>query len=204
VVGLLVVALALGRGLATWRTEHGAVGSTSTVMASPSTRPSELPSLRFPARTADEVVNGMQSDPFVGSSLGGSVHIGTPLFVRGLRSTDANIWLVPQVDGTHPIGVWVVKVADDGFGTTTEHAGGPERQTLSVPPVSEADARTLGGLTNDPVIKIDLVWTRARPESAGLVSEIHPLWELSRSSGTIVYVTSDRLILASEVLNAVR
>jgi hypothetical protein len=173
IVLLAVSGLAVGGVLRIAREKSvGDPGSNQAVpiaASSPVGTRSTQPSVRYPVRTADELLSGLAHDPLVtkGNSGWRPDYVGTPVRVRALRSTDHDIWLVPDrnAGGGVVSGVFVVDVGTDGLGNASQWAGNTWGLVVAVPPVSEAAAHELGSAAGDAVMRAELVWLRQPPAS---------------------------------------
>lgn len=153
----------------------------------------------MPARTADEVRASVEWDPHfrhLVEDIAGNrqdanplrhaavprcrvdlLQIGTPVFVA--RSANAGTWYVPII--FQGLTVSTARVSTiDGRGQYGGSSGG------ALPLVEEPRARELGSTRLDPVVRSRLVY--ATPSGKGPSDEI--AWELTRQSGTIVYLFS--------------
>jgi hypothetical protein len=191
-------------------------GSTASAeIASPTTgRPTPPPGYttppgpsRYQVRTAAEVLAGMASDPFVtgNSASWDPKSLGTPIYVRALRASDQDLWLVPEVNQGKVVAVIVVSVGKDGLGAAGIKAGGPISNgapNLTVPPLSEDRAWEIAGpmLTNRGTA--ELVWMLVDPRSGFLVQEIRPMWRLTSRAGAVAYVTSDGQLVSEPQVKA--
>ena len=192
----------------------------SDVTASPGTGSTASPGStlapghrRYPVHTAAEVLAGMATDPFVtlNSPNWDPNSLGTPIFVRALRATDEDLWLVPQLSAGKAFAVVVVSVGKDGLGSANlregadNPSGGPAFPfPFPVPPFSEAGAWQIAGLGPPDRGTAELVWMRVDPRAGFLISETRPLWRLTSRAGVVVYVTSDGQLLSAARAEALR
>src|SRR5439155_9851835 len=88
--------------------------------------------LRYPVRTAEEVLRGMPNDLFVTGTPPGTpstfdpATLGAPLFVHALRQRDRDVWLVPvlgDVGGAKPYNAAVIVVSVDADGRRGRDSG---------------------------------------------------------------------------------
>jgi hypothetical protein len=168
---------------------------------------------RYPVRTPDEVLAGMATDPFVtlNAPTWDPKSLGMPIFVRALRASDDDVWLVPQLSEGKAYAVIVVSVGKDGLGGANlregadNSSGGPAFPfPFPVPPFSEAGAWLTAGVAVADRGSAELVWMRVDPRAGYLVSETRPLWRLTSRSGVVVYVTSDGQLLSAARAEALR
>ena len=152
----------------------------------------------FPARTATEVIEGSRRDPSIRrllNDLAGVrpgptrdprapacrpelLELGEPVFVRQYPASTGR-WLVPVRYQEQTLVTIFVYSGLDGMGLIGGNRGGG----IAIP--SEAEARTAGGTSADPVTAAELVLGNA---SCGrdLV-----MWRLVRRSGTVVYLVPE-------------
>jgi hypothetical protein len=180
--------------------------------AAPPVRTPQPTPLRYPVRTAEEVLRGMPNDLFVTGTLPGKpsafdpATLGAPLFVHALRRTDRDVWLVPvlgDVRGPKPYNssAIVVSIDVDGLGAAGIRVGGGSGPPgIDVPPVSEVRARSIASAAVTDVAAADLVWMLVPPIVGFLCDEFYPMWRLTSADGTVVYVTGDgQLKTAAEI-----
>ena len=138
--------------------------------------------------TIRALTSGPDPDP---RAVGRKPTLGAPLFVRGLGSSDGNEFLVPVVvDGT-TIAVMVVPIDRDGNGelvATRGWSSGP-----SFPAQSASAAIALAGLSNQPGIRAELVWTNIRRSTDGMT----PFWRIERAGHAISYVFEDSTVVSA-------
>jgi hypothetical protein len=154
-------------------------------------------------RTAEDVLRGMSTDPFVTGSEPGNAAtfdpamLGRPMFVRALRALDRDHWMVHQLGGqgnSTPFisSVIVVRVGADGLGAAGIRAGGAVGPPgLDVPPISEARAKAIASALTTDVVAAELVWMKVAPIEGFLCDETYPMWRMTLGMGTVVYVTGD-------------
>ena len=168
--------------------------------------------LRYPVRTAEEVLRGMPNDLFVTGTPPGTpstfdpATLGVPLFVHALRQRDRDVWLVPVLSGLggskpYNAAVIVVSVDADGLGAAGIRVGGDSGPPgIDVPPISEVRARSIASVAITDVTAADLVWMLVPPIAGFLCEEFYPMWRLNSGDGTVVYVTGDgQLKTAAEI-----
>lgn len=154
--------------------------------------------IAFPARTATEVIAGSRRDPSIRrllNDLAGVrpgptrdprapacrpelLELGEPVFVRQYPATTGR-WLVPVRYQEQTLVTVFVYSELGGMGLVGGNRGGG----IAIP--SEAEARTAGGTSADPIAAAELVLGNA---SCGrdLV-----MWRLVRRSGTVVYLVPE-------------
>jgi hypothetical protein len=96
------------------------------------------------------------------------------------------------VDGT-TIAVMVVPIGPDGNGelvATRGWSSGP-----SFPAQSASSAIALAGLSNQPGIRAELVWTNIR----GFTDGMTPFWRIERAGHAISYVFEDSAVVSASV-----
>src|SRR5438552_9917120 len=159
--------------------------------------------LRYPVRTAEEVLRGMPNDVFVTGTPPGTpsafdpAPLGAPLFVHALRQRDRDVWLVPILGGIggpkpYNSAVIVVTIDADGLGAAGTRVGGDSGPPgIDVPPISEVRARSIASAAITEVTAADLVWMLVPPIEGFLCEEFYPMWRLTSRDGTVVYVTGD-------------
>jgi hypothetical protein len=152
----------------------------------------------FPARTATDVIAGVGRDPSIRrllNDLAGVrpgptrdprapacrpelLELGEPVFVRQYPATIGR-WLVPVRYQEETLVTVFVYSGMDGMGLVGGNRGGG----IAIP--SEAEARTAGGTSADPVASAELVLGNA---SCGrdLV-----MWRMVRRSGTVVFLVPE-------------
>ena len=207
--GDLVDTATLARVPITTRQPVAAVVVDAKLEAAPAIRTPQPSPARYPVRTAEDVLRGVVTDPFVtGAQPGTSVRLepasfGAPLYVHALRARDHDLWLVPRVIGPRTVQVYAVIIDPDGYGAAgiaviwTGDSGG---SGIQVPPIGEARARDLAASGGVSVIAADLVWMTVAPIEGFLCWEMAPMWRLTGGDGRVVYVTSDgELKTAAEV-----
>jgi hypothetical protein len=212
--GIAAILAVTAGSLAALRGAHE--GPSSQVTASPQpSRPTVPPGYttppgprRYPTRTAGEVLAGMATDPSVTGSYSNwdPQSLGAPIFVRALRASDSDLWLVPHITAGEVHGVYVVTLDKDGLGSAGRWAGGggPNDPALAIPAVSEARAWEIAAVAMPDRGTAELVWMRVDPRSGFLVEEIWPMWMLTSRSGAVVYVTSGELLVSATQVEALR
>ena len=174
-----------------------------SVQVPPSLRTLQPTPVRYPVRTAEDVLRGMATDEFVTAGPAGSTiafdpaMLGRPLFVRALRAVDRDLWLVPTLGGLGTAtpfisSVIVVGVGPDGLGAAGIRAGNAiVPPGLDVPPISEARAKVIASAVTTEVVAAELVWMRVLPIEGFLCDQSYPMWRLTSRNGSVVYVTGD-------------
>jgi hypothetical protein len=209
-VGLAGIVAGTGSFLALRDGNRGtsAIASAAPTIAVRATQPGPL---RYPVTTAAEVLAGVATDPFVtgNSPNWDAKSLGTPVFVRALRPTDQDLWLVPEnSEGTKTFRIVVVNVARDGLGAAGMKAGGltadPAAPSIAVPPLSEERAWQLAATVLPDRGTAELVWMFVSPSSGFFVEEIRPMWRLSSRTGSVEYVTSDGQLVNAAKVDALR
>ena len=134
---------------------------------------------------------GVDPDP---RAVGRKLALGTPLFVRGLRPSDGNEFVVPVVaDGT-TIAVMLVPIGRDGNGQLVATRGWST--AASYPAQSAEGAIALAGVSGQPGVRAELVWTYLR----GLADQFRPFWRIEQAGRAVSYVFEDgRVIRASDL-----
>jgi len=168
--------------------------------AAPAIRTPQPTPVRYLVRTAEDVLRGVVTDPFVtGAQPGTSARLdpssfGMPLYVHALRARDRDLWLVPRRQGASTVAVYAVMVDADSYGSAGIAGfwtGDPSGAGIAIPPVTEARARELGASAGVAVAAADLVWMTVAPIEGFLCNELHPMWRLAARDGRIVYITGD-------------
>jgi hypothetical protein len=198
------------------RVAHEAAPGSLVTASPPYSRPTIPPGYttppsptRYPTRTAGEVLAGMASDPFVTGNYPDwdPKTLGTPIFVRAMRASDPDIWLVPELrDGT-AFGVIVVTLDKDGLGAAGMRSGeipGRDTPALLVPPVSEARAWDIAATAIPDRGAAQLVWMIVDPRSGFFVAMDQPMWRLTMRSGAVAYVTSSGQLVSATQAEALR
>jgi hypothetical protein len=126
-----------------------------------------------------DLTTGPERDSRVG---GMNVHVGAPMFVRGLGTYDNDEWVLPLQVGSETIAIAWVSIDRGGVGTG--YVGGMAQWTGSFPKIGEADARRAGSVTGDPVTTAELAWTYIR----GAGDRSRPFWRLVRVSGDVFFL----------------
>lgn len=133
---------------------------------------------------------GADPDP---RAVGRKPSLGTPLLVRGLRPSDGNVFLVPVVVDSTTIAVMVVPIGRDGNGQLVATRGWSSAP--SFPAQSANTAIALAGLSGQPGVRAELVWTYLR----GRADEMSPFWRIELAGRAVSYVFDDTVISASEL-----
>jgi hypothetical protein len=137
------------------------------------------------------LTGGADPDP---RAVGRKPALGTPLFVRGLRPTDGNEFLVPVVVDSTTIAVMVVPIDRDGNGRLVATRGWSSAPSF---PAQSADAAiALAGLSGQRGIRAELVWTDLR----GVASDLSPFWRIELAGRAISYVFEDSKVISASDL----
>src|SRR5204862_1110866 len=102
--------------------------------AAPAIRTPQPTPVRYLVRTAEDVLRGVVTDPFVtGAQPGTSARLdpssfGIPLYVHALRARDRDLWLVPRRQGASTVAVYAVMVDADSYGSAGIAGSGPAIQ----------------------------------------------------------------------------
>jgi hypothetical protein len=193
---VLVVAVLAGGWLRSVRTPVASPVATSSISPKDQSPPPGYTAPpgphRYPARTAAEVLAGMATDPFLTGASGSfdTSRLRTPVLLKALRPTDLDVWLVPGMTD----GAYAVYVDPDGL--TRGTVIWATSALVSVPPISEADARTIARSAIADVERAELVWLRLDPRSGFSADEFSPIWRLVSTAGATVFVFSDRRLLS--------
>jgi hypothetical protein len=166
-------------------------------------RPEPVSAPQYAVATADQALTGAMTDPFVIEHLRylraqtGEPHppvadpwLDRPVHVLGLHKPyTVDLWIVPVRDRAGAI-VSLISIFEGdgrGYAFATRAWSGP------FPLVSEADAKRLGSLVNDPAISAQLGWAEEEYVSPGGPSAVS--WLLTRRSGVQVVVTEDAAVV---------
>jgi hypothetical protein len=170
--------------------------------ASPRPTPTFPP--RYPVATAEQVLAGVSTDPFLIDHLRylraetGEPHPPVldprpdrPLRVTGLHKPwTVDVWIVPIRDrGGNVVSVVAISISADGLGSAWEARGwsGP------LPAVTAAEATRLASAPSDPAVSVELGWAEEYYVSPGGATA--PGWLATRESGARVVVTEDRVVV---------
>ena len=141
--------------------------------------------------TMRALTTGPEADP---RAVGRTPILGAPLFVRGLASSDGDEFVVPVVvDGT-TMAIMVVPIGRDGNGQLVATRGWSSATTF---PAQTADkAIAAAGLTGQPAVRAELVWTTLR----GLADEMSPFWRIERAGRAVNYIFEDGTVVSASDL----
>jgi hypothetical protein len=114
--------------------------------------------------------------------------------VRGLRPSDANVFLVPVVVDSTTIAVMVVPIDRDGNGQLVATRGWSTAP--SFPAQSTNTAIALAGLSGQPDVRAELVWTYLR----GLADEMRPFWRIELAGRAVSYVFEVSTVISASDL----
>jgi hypothetical protein len=167
-------------------------------------RPEPVWAPQYAVATADQVLAGAMTDPFVIDHLRylraqtGEPHppvvdpwLDRPIRVVGLHKPyTVDLWIVPVRDRAGAIVSLLSIFERDGRGNAfaTRAWSGP------FPVVSEADAKRLGSLADDPAISVQLGWAEEYYLSPGGPSAVS--WLVTRRSGAQVVATEEAAVVA--------
>ena len=214
--GELVQVATLGHVPISIRQPLAAVVVDGKLEGAPPVRTPQPTPLRYPVRTAEEVLRGMPNDLFVTGTPPGTrsafdpATLGAPLFVHALRQRDRDVWIVPvlgDVGGAKPYNssVIVVPIDADGLGAAGIRVGGDSGPPgIDVPPISEVRAKSIASAAITDVTAADLVWMLVPPIAGFLCEEFYPMWRLTSRDGTVVYVTGDGQLKTTAEIDLLR
>lgn len=154
-----------------------------------------LPAPRFPARNPAEVVAGLVQAKFV--TLAEGAHYGDAVYVRALRSTDRDEWLVPIVRDGKVGGVVALSAFPDGTAQCCASTGWSGRFPHSLTPEDAMARVTVAG---DRATSAELVWSVVDPRSGALANWSLPFYVVRRESGALFYVFQSGDVLPSSAL----
>jgi hypothetical protein len=168
-------------------------------------RPSPTFAPRYPVATAEQVLAGLSTDPFLIDHLRylraetGEPHPPVldprpdrPVRVTGLHKPyTVDLWLVPIRDrSANVVSVVAVSInSQDGLGSAIEARG----WSGEFPAVTAAEATRLASTSGDPAVSVELGWAEEYYVSPGGVTA--PGWLATRQSGARVVVTEDRAVV---------
>jgi len=164
-------------------------------------RPRPAPASRYPVGTADQILTGMSTDPFVLEHLRylraetGEPHVpvldprlGQPVRATGLHKPyTADAWLVPVLDrAATVVSLLVVYIGSDGLGS----AFGARGWSGPFPAVTSEEALLRATTADDPAVTVELGWAEEYLVSPG--GSTAPAWLVTRRSGSRWVVTESR------------
>jgi hypothetical protein len=155
---------------------------------------------RYPVGTPAEVLSGLATDAFP-SPLAVDGAYRQPVFVRALRPTDRDEWLVPIVRGGQVDGVVVVVIYDNGMGSAGIATGWSGRFPH---PFTPEQAAAKVGTSSDPATSVELVWATIDPRQGGPATEFLPLYVATLRSGARWYVFQSGSIRDATQVDVVR
>ena len=167
-------------------------------------RPAPVRAPQYPVATADQVLTGAMTDPFVIEHLRylraqtGEPHppvvdpwLNRPVHVIGLHKPyTVDLWIIPVRDRAGAIVSLISIGTVNGLGQATEARAwsGP------FPRVSESDAKRVASLPNDPAVSAQLGWAEEHFVSPGGPTAVS--WLVTRRSGVQVVITEEAALVA--------
>lgn len=206
-VGVLLAIAVLTTMAVRDTTRDGAAATPPPSSATPPATPAPTPT-GWPARTVADVSANLPRDPNLMVALraltsgadpdpravGRTPTLGTPLFVRGLRPTDARQYLVPVLVDDRVIAVMRVAVDAQDRGTLVATRGWSIGPSFPAHTAEQAQARAASSA--GPATDAELVWAPI----PGTAAELAPFWRIMHASGRVSYVFEDGTVqAASEV-----